>query len=207
MAQQHSFWDRIAARYAARPVGDQAAYEVKLEKTRACLTPESRVLEIGCGTGSTAIVHAPRVTSYLATDFSGEMIAIARTKAAAAGVTNLRFEQRDVSQIGPQDGVFDVVMGHSLLHLLRDWRAVSTNVFDILVPGGLFITSTSCIREFTPLIRPLLGFGRWIGKVPALAIFSKEELQQGLRDAGFILEEVWQPKPRAAVFIIARKPD
>ena len=202
--QQHRFWDKMAARYAARPIGDQAAYEVKIGKTRAHLTPKSRVLEIGCGTGSTAILHAPFVASYLATDFSGEMIAIAKGKAAEAA--NLTFQHRAIDDIGVQDGPFDVVMGHSVLHLLTDWQAVSRRVFDLLEPGGVFITSTACIKEFTPLIRPLLTLGQWLGKVPDVAVFSKDTLGRGMQDAGFQLEEVWQPKPRAAVFIVARKP-
>jgi len=205
MAEQHLFWDKMAARYAARPVGDQASYEVKLTKTRAYLTPDSRVLEIGCGTGSTAIVHAPHVASYLATDFSGEMIAIARAKAEAAGIGNLTFAQRSAGQIDPAEGPFDVVMGHSILHLLPDWQAVSRRAFDLLTPGGVFITSTACIREITPLIRPLLAVGQWLGKVPVLAVFSKAQLEQGLRDAGFQLAEIWQPRPKAAVFIVARR--
>jgi len=70
------------------------------------------------------------------------------------------------------------VMGHSVLHLLTDWQAVSRRVFDLLEPGGVFITSTACIKEFTPLIRPLLAFGQWLGKVPDVAVFSKDALKR-----------------------------
>ena len=64
MFQRSWFWDRLAKRYARMPVADQAAYETKLEKTRAFLRPDSRVLEFGCGTGSTAILHAPPCGAY-----------------------------------------------------------------------------------------------------------------------------------------------
>ena len=60
------FWDRIAARYSKKPVADEAAYQKKLQITRKYLRPDSRVLEFGCGTGSTAIAHAAHVKHVLA---------------------------------------------------------------------------------------------------------------------------------------------
>ena len=53
------FWNRIANRYSKQPVGDETAYQKKLQITRDYLEPHMEVLELGCGTGSTAIAHAP----------------------------------------------------------------------------------------------------------------------------------------------------
>ena len=82
MSQDKAFWDRIARKYAQDPIADQTSYEHKLEKTRAHFTPGSRVLEYGCGTGSTAILHAPHVREIVATDLSDEMIAIAEPQSS-----------------------------------------------------------------------------------------------------------------------------
>ncbi len=94
MANNAWFWDRIAKRYARSPIADQAAYERKLDKTREYLTPEAEVYEYGCGTGSTAIAHAPYAKHILATDLSAKMIDIARGKAADAGIGNITFERK-----------------------------------------------------------------------------------------------------------------
>ena len=48
------FWDRLAAGYAKKPVPDEEAYARTLERVRAHLTPNDRVLELGCGTGTSA---------------------------------------------------------------------------------------------------------------------------------------------------------
>ncbi len=81
-APSPKFWDRIADKYSKKPVPDEAVYQKKLRITRDYLRPDSEVLEFGCGTGSTAIAHAPFVSRILANDISSRMIEIAERKAA-----------------------------------------------------------------------------------------------------------------------------
>lgn len=76
------FWDAAAKKYSLSKVGDQAGYERTLDKTRSFLKESDRVLELGCGTGSTALLLAPSVSRYLATDLSPKMIEIAQEKLA-----------------------------------------------------------------------------------------------------------------------------
>ena len=71
------FWDRIARKYATDPIADLPGYEATLRRVQGLLTAEMDVLEIGCGTGSTALRLAPFTRRLLATDVSSEMIAIA----------------------------------------------------------------------------------------------------------------------------------
>ena len=61
MGDESRFWDRHAAGYARRPVADEASYQHKLSVTRRHLRPEMRLLEVGCGTGTTAIA-TPRMS-------------------------------------------------------------------------------------------------------------------------------------------------
>ena len=84
MNRDARFWDKRAEKYSQRPVGDQATYEKKLEITRSYFRPDSEVLEMGCGTGSTALSHAPLVKHILATDISPGMIDIAKGKRSEA---------------------------------------------------------------------------------------------------------------------------
>lgn len=200
------FWDRLADRYAAKPVPDQAVYERKLEITRGLLTPEARVLEFGCGTGSTAIALAPCVRHVLATDVSKRMIEIARKKASAAGVRNVDFRQLAVERVHTDDGSLDAVLAHSLLHLVADWRGVVTAAHRALKPGGVLITSTVCMSDGFSFLRPLAPPGRWLGLLPRLSFFGRSALEKAFDDAGFHIEQAWQPGPRRGVFHVARKP-
>ena len=85
------FWDKAARKYAAGKIADQAGYERSLRRTRDFLSPDSDVLEIGCGTGSTALKQAPFARHITATDISPEMITIASEKIAKSGPVNVDF--------------------------------------------------------------------------------------------------------------------
>jgi SAM-dependent methyltransferase len=93
MTTSAKFWDRIAERYARKPVPDEAVYQRKLEITRSYFRPNMEVLELGRGTGSTAIAHASHVKHIRAVDISSRMLAIAAAKAAEARVDNVTFER------------------------------------------------------------------------------------------------------------------
>ena len=82
------FWDKTAEPYSKQPIADEAAYQKKLQVTRKYLKPDMEVLEFGCGTGATAIAHAPYVKHIQAIDFSSKMIEIARSKAETNKIEN-----------------------------------------------------------------------------------------------------------------------
>ena len=206
MARLDAFWDRLADRYAAQPVADATAYETKLAETRRHFRPDMDLLEFGCGTGSTAIIHAPHVRSIRAIDFSARMIDIARTKAEAAGVTNVSFEQGDITSMDLPTNHFDMVLGLSILHLLKDTSSVLARVHNLVKPGGFFVSSTTCIGDTMGFLAPIAPILRSIGLLPQLTFMTQKQLRDAITDAGFVIEHDWQPNPKAAVFIIARKP-
>lgn len=150
MAQASGFWDRHAKGYAKKPVADEAAYQKKLRITQDYLKPDMEVLEFGCGTGTTALIHAPYVRHIRAVDISGKMLEIARNKAAAKNITNVTFEQAGIDDLSAADASYDAVMGHSILHLLQDKESVIARVFKMLNPGGIFVSSTVCLGGKMP---------------------------------------------------------
>jgi ubiquinone/menaquinone biosynthesis C-methylase UbiE len=198
------FWDKLAERYARQPIADEAAYQRKLQITRDYLRPDMDVLEFGCGTGSTAILHAPHVRHITAIDFSAAMLAIARRKAAEAGVDNLSFEQADITSFAAPAGSFDVILGLSILHLLKDKDAVIAKVFRLLKPGGVFISSTTCVGDTMGAFKLIAPLGKALGLLPQLDVMTTTELVACLTSAGFAIEQQWQPGKGKAVFIVAR---
>ncbi len=206
MADSRKFWNRIAKRYARQPVTNPEVYEKKLSLMRAQLRPDMRVLDFGCGTGSTSIALANDVAHITAVDISDKMIAIARDKAAEAGITNITFQTMPISDFATQTGSFDIVLGMSILHLLEDRNAVLAQVFEMLKPGGLFFSSTACIGSGSRILRMILPLGTKLNLLPSLRLFTQDDLEQSMTAAGFVLEQVWKPENSGAVFIAARKP-
>ncbi|MEM8986898.1 MAG: class I SAM-dependent methyltransferase [Pseudomonadota bacterium] len=198
------FWDKIAEKYSKQPIKDEAGYQKKLEMTRRYFRPDMEVLELGCGTGSTAIVHAPHVKHIRATDLSENMLAIARNKAAKAGVTNVVFEQATVDDIVVADGSLDAVLALSLLHLLEDRDAALAKIHRILKPGGVFVSSTVCLDDMAAPIKYILPIGRLFGVVPLVKVFKATEFMESVRRAGFKVEYEWVQK-KGVVFLVARK--
>ncbi len=201
-----TFWDRIAKRYSRQPIADEAAYQTKLRITQTHLQPETELLEFGCGTGSTAIIHAPYVKHIRAIDISSKMIEIAQAKAAAAHIENITFEQSSIEALKLAEHSLDVVLGLSILHLVEDKEAVIAQIYKMLKPGGVFISSTSCLGESLSWLKFITPIGRLIGLMPMLMFFTHDELQKCLTDSGFVIDYSWQPSEGKAVFIVAKKP-
>ena len=207
MAELSAFWDRLADKYAAQPIADEDAYRAKLARTQAHLTPQMDIFEFGCGTGGTAITHAPLVRSVRAIDFSTRMIEKARQRAAEAGVDNVAFEQGDITSIAVEPGRYDMVLGLSILHLLEDRQTVIARVYEMLKPGGRFVSSTACLGDSMKWFGYIAPLGRALGLLPMLDVMTPDQLRTDMLRTGFTIEHDWRPNPKSALFLIVRKPD
>ena len=200
-----AFWDRIAPKYAAGPIRDMPAYEATLARVRGLMGPEDRVLELGCGTGGTALELAPGVAAYTATDISGAMIGIAREKAWDRGARGLDFAQAAPGTGDLPLGPFDAVLAFNLLHLLPDLPRALREIADRMAPGGLFISKTPCISPLSPL-RPVIGAMQLVGKAPPVAYFTAANLRARIEAAGFEVIEAARVHPTdKRPFLVARR--
>ncbi|GAU86445.1 class I SAM-dependent methyltransferase [Bosea sp. BIWAKO-01] len=208
IANDARFWDRTARKYAAGPIADMAGYERTVERTRQHLKADDTVLEFGCGTGTTALRLAPSVRRIVATDISGEMIAIARGKAEAAGIGNVAFEVATLAAISEPDATFDVALGFNVLHLIAARGETLAGLHRLLKPGGIFISKTPCLKEMNPLLRLVVPLMQRIGKAPYVSFLSTEDLEREIAAAGFemIGRERHASRGRdARPFLVARK--
>ena len=119
MTQTPRIWNWIAKRYAKSPVKNEIVYQKKLQVTQEYFKPNMKVLEFGCGTGSTAIAHASYVNHILATDFSENMLEIAREKARLSGIENITFELTTIENLEAASKSFNAVLGLNILHLVK----------------------------------------------------------------------------------------
>lgn len=209
MKANAKFWDGIAEKYAKTAIGDMPAYETTLERSRSYLQKNHRVLELGCGTGTTAIHLAGAAGEIIATDCSNAMLEVGRGRAWDQSVENISFVQADVS--APPEGPFDVVMAFNLLHLLEGFEGTLTKIHGLLKPGGHFISKTTCKPENGvscrySIMMAILPVMQLFGKAPYVRMRKVREFEDAVENAGFeIIETGSYPVKPPARFIVARK--
>ncbi len=207
MAESDKFWDKTAERYAKSPVSDEATYQKKLAETQSFFTPNMRILEFGCGTGTTAVQHAPHVQHIDAIDISENMLEIGRGKAREAGVENITFTRGTLTEFNADTATLDAVLGLNVIHLLPDRQAVIAEVVRILKPGGIFVSSTVCLGlSYLRFIKLAVPLGKLLGLMPDVFVLTEAELASEVTNAGFVIERQWHHgKKGIAVFMVARK--
>ncbi|BFM12538.1 hypothetical protein R50072_26910 [Simiduia litorea] len=203
------FWDRKAEAYSKSPISDEGTYQKKLAETQKFFTPDMRVLEFGCGTGTTAIFHAPYVQHIHAIDISQNMLDIGRAKAKDAGIENIDFIRGTLIEFNAESASLDAVLALNVIHLLANRHETLADVARILKPGGIFVSSTVCMSNsylrFIELFAPL---GKLLGLMPDVFILKESEWAREIEDAGFAIEVQWHHGlHNMAVFIVARKID
>tara|TARA_R110000868_G_scaffold165328_6_gene398757 strand:- start:337337 stop:337978 length:642 start_codon:yes stop_codon:yes gene_type:complete len=212
MDRNKKFWDKIAKRYAKNPVRNMQAYQATLDHTRKYLTRDDKVLEVGCGTGTTALLLAPDVRHITATDLSTVMIDIAQAKLApvagenANTVENVHFKTGTLSDQSLDGETYDAVLAFNFLHLVADRPAALGKINTLLQSDGLLISKTICLGEKNILWHILIRAMQAIGIAPYLDFVRYDEIATQITNAGFkIVETGLYPASSNSRFIVARK--
>jgi ubiquinone/menaquinone biosynthesis C-methylase UbiE len=140
------YHDDAAATYDAKwgidfgPIGLQQVWS-KLRKAMGTEPPVfGSSLEIGAGTGyfSLNLALAGKVRSATCTDISPGMLRVLDGNASRLGL-DVRTEACEASDLPFDDGSFDLVMGHAVLHHLPDLDAAFAEFHRVLRPGGWIV--------------------------------------------------------------------
>lgn len=124
---------------------------------KACaLESDSRVLDLCAGTGDVSLAIAAQAApaEVVVTDFTPEMLEIARAKGAAySGPTRLSYQLADAQDLPFEDGSFDVVTVAFGVRNLPDRQRNFAEARRVLKPGGRYV-----ILEFSrPPLAPWRG--------------------------------------------------
>lgn len=207
MNKSDPFWDKKAEGYAKSPISDEESYQRKLLETQKLFSTGMRILEFGCGTGTTAIKHSAYVQHIDAIDISEKMLEIARRKAKEAKVENINFTRGTLAEFNADTESLDAVLGLNVLHLLPNREETLAEVARILKPGGYFVSSTGCLRNsYLRFLKLLVPIGKLFGLMPDIFILTEAQLVNEIEGAGFTIETRWHHgMDGISVFVIARK--
>ncbi|HEX5588484.1 MAG TPA: methyltransferase domain-containing protein [Acidimicrobiia bacterium] len=159
-AEHEDYFDRSLARY-------RDAYFAA-----AAISSNDRVLDVGCGTGSTTREAARRAVggTALGVDLSSRMLERARDRARVEELTNVGFVQAD-AQIHPFDPAsFDLVISRTGTMFFGDPVAAFSNLHTALRPGGrmtLLTWQPMAENEWFVAFRTALADGRELPSPPA----------------------------------------
>lgn len=148
-----NFWDRIAGLYDIIEAFNGKVYREMLTITEGLIPENASVLDAAAGTGQLSFAAAKRAGAVVCTDLSLPMLENARKKAERRGISNIRFEVRNIFHMPDEDSTYDIVMAGNVLHLLNDPEGAVRELARVTKKGGLLLLPTFMNENDPPLIR------------------------------------------------------
>ena len=189
-----NFWDKQATKYDSSERQFEPVFEDVLGRTRDLLEPTDTVLDFGCATGTRTLSIASSAKQIHGLDFSKEMITLAKKKKTEAGVDNVDFSQGTIFDNDFRDASFDKIVSYGVIHLLEDKEKAIGKIRSLLKPGGLFISTTACLKDKMTFLNKLQFmaylFIKRIGIFPIhLDMMTSSDVEGLVESGGFRLAE------------------
>ena len=140
------------------PCGPECPHPEAMEHTNeimanaVSLTPDVRVLDLGCGYGSTARYLAANFgCAVTGANISEKELELARSRSGEAGLDDLlSFEYGDFHHLAYTDETYDVVWSQEALLHAADKNAVLSECRRVVKPGGSLVFTDILVRRSTP---------------------------------------------------------
>jgi ubiquinone/menaquinone biosynthesis C-methylase UbiE len=132
-----SFWNR----FGQRTIG------------RIQIQPGSRVLDVCCGSGASAIPTAIKVGmngSVLGVYLAESLLKLARNKSQQQGLENIEFRCHDFTTMGLPSESFDAIVCVFGIFFVPDMEAAIVELWRMLRPGGKLAITSWGARVFEP---------------------------------------------------------
>jgi len=155
-----------------------AFYEKAFDRICSLLKPlrESRVLDVGCGTGAQSMRLARRGFQVMAIDFSETVLKRAEAEIRSSGLNDrITLRREDILSLTFGDGHFENLLCWGVLMHIADVDRAISEIIRVVKPGGRIVVSEGNMFSMQSLIiRGLKGALR-IGK--SRVVRSKEGLE------------------------------
>lgn len=186
-----AFWDR----YGERTV------------ERLKLAPGATVLDVGCGSGASAIPAARQVGPkgrVIGVDLAERLLGLAQAKAAGQKLLNVEFRRGDMEDLDFQPRDFDAVVCVFAIFFVPDMATQVRKLWQLVRPGGQLAITTwgprmfepgsaawwAAVRQFRPDLQPTVS--PW-ERITTPAAVRQLLVDAGIRDAEVVAEEGQQP--------------
>jgi len=175
--------------------------------TNLKLQTGAKVLDVGCGTGASALPAAQAVGKngfVVGVDLAERLLDRARSKALTAGFHNVEFRLADMTALNYPDASFDAVVSVFSVFFVPDMEGLVRELWRMVRPGGKLAVTTWGPRIFEPAYSRWLtavgkersdlanAFNPW-DRITDVVSVRKLLHDGGVKDAEVIAEELFQP--------------
>lgn len=128
-------------------VGSRSFERHFVPRLEAILRPDAHLLDLGCGTGITHPLVAPRCASVTGVELSTGYARLARVHAERFGLANVRVTVQDASALAFPDASFDAALCLDVLHHVADLDATLAELERVVRPGGdVLVFEPNCMN-------------------------------------------------------------
>src|SRR5678816_1451541 len=121
------------------------------------ITPPLRVLDLGCGDGTTAIPSARLGAEVVGIDIARNLVEAGNRRAATAGLTRLKFQEGDACKLeGVADRSFDLVVSMFGAMFAPKPFDVAKEMVRVTKPGGRIVMGNWIPNDATSFVSQLL---------------------------------------------------
>lgn len=137
---------------------EEALYSQMADRMKGDLHSGMRVLELACGTGTLSFLLAEAVSLWVATDYSPNMIDVAKKEKAP---DTLVFQLQDATRLPYESGSFDAIVIANALHVIPKPERVLQEIERVLkMDGSLFAPIFLPMKRTRQVLLRLAGMRR-----------------------------------------------
>lgn len=180
-----NFWDKFAKLYDSFMKKDKVVYDEVCKSIIPYLNKDMEVLELACGSGQLSFSLSKHTKSWLATDFSEQMIIEAKKHGE---YENLAFETADATVLSYENEKFDCVLISNALHIMPKPDYAMKEIYRVLKANGILFAPTFLWKEgkqrkIKKNLMSIFGFKMYHE-------WNKEQFEKFVEEQGFSVVEM-----------------